>query len=324
MVHSWRPGCSIIDVEPLTEGLRNANFKVQVKELQEPIVLRIYEHDASICQKEIDLLRLAGSVVPVPEVIYAEPQMQEGVPAYMWMRYVNGISFHQLKRQGDAAALAQAAHSAGEVLAALSCITFERAGWLGPGPVVVAPLFEGPDPMPRFVDLCLASTNLQRAMPAELRERTQAWVWSHASELAALAQESRLVHGDFNKRNLLVQEVRGTWSVAALLDWEFAVSGSPLSDLGSFLRYERTASPIAEPHFSSGYLSGGGALPRGWRDLARLIDLTSLCESLTHDHLPGEITSELVELVHAKIGVETRIWIDGDGSSQEQQELLFG
>jgi hypothetical protein len=51
-----------------------ANFKIQLDSALELIVLRIYEHDASLWQKELDLIRLIGGSVPVPEVIYAEPR----------------------------------------------------------------------------------------------------------------------------------------------------------------------------------------------------------------------------------------------------------
>jgi len=77
--------------------------------------------------------------------------------------------------------------------------------------------------------------------------------------------------------------------------------------------------PVAEPHLSSGYLAAGGTLPSAWRGLARLIDLTALCESLTHDHLPGQIASELVELVRAT--VEHR---DPQLDWRHGRKLLFG
>ena len=126
-------------------------------------------------------------------------------------------------------------------------------------------------------------------------------MWSRAGQLATLGNEARLVHGDFNRRNLVLRCEAGRWSVAAVLDWEFAVSGSPLADLGNFLRYERASQPLAEPHFSAGYLHAGGALPENWRNLARLIGLTSMCESLTRDELPDDVVSELVELARAVV-----------------------
>src|ERR1035441_1762108 len=89
-------------------------------------------------------------------------------------------------------------------------------------------------------------------------------------------------------------------SVATVLDWEFAIAGSPLADLGHFLRYERAARPRFEPHFSNGYLRAGTTLPQDWRNLARLLDLCALCESLTHDQLPETVVAELLELIRAE------------------------
>ncbi|MGA2425596.1 MAG: phosphotransferase [Terriglobales bacterium] len=305
LVRTAFPRCHVLQMQPLTDGFRNTNFKVQL-DTGEWIVVRIYEHDASLCQKEVDLIRLVGSSVPVSDVIHAEPDGLDGLPPFALMRYVEGIGFRELKRGGDIDAIAQAAYSAGETLAAIGRVTFPRSGWIAPGPTVTAPLLDGADPTPRFVDLCLASTNLKMRMSAELRDPIHALVWSSAPILAELDHEACLVHGDFGKRNLLVRrndERRndGRWSVAAVLDWEFAISGSPLADLGHFLRYEHNTRALAEPHFSDGYLQAGGRLPHEWRRLARLVDMTALCESLTHYQLPDAIVPELVELVRATV-----------------------
>ncbi len=295
------PGCRVVASKLLAGGLRNANFKLQLDLTPEPLVLRIYEHDPSLCQKEIDLMDLVRGAVPVPEVIHAEPNGCEDLPPFRLTRWVDGITFRDLKRGGDAEAIAQAAHAAGETLAAIGLFSFAKSGWIAPGPAVSSPLLAGADAMPRFIDLCLATQNLQQRMAEEWRDRAHDLVWSWAPRLAALDGETRLVHGDFNKRNLLVRCTAGRWNVAAVLDWEFAVSGSPLADLGTFLRYERTARPLVEPHFSAGYLRAGGRLPQDWRRLARLLDLAALCESLTHGGLPNDVIRELAELVRATI-----------------------
>ena len=80
-----------------------------------------------------------------------------------------------------------------------------------------------------------------------------------------------------------------------------ASAGSPLTDAGHFLRYEQVTRPVAEQHFSNGFLGGGGRLPQDWRQLAKLLDLAALRESLTHADLPEEIRAELVELVSATV-----------------------
>jgi len=301
IVRTAFPRCHVTGAQPLTDGLRNANFKLQLDTTAEIIVLRIYEHDGSLCQKEADLIRLIGRSVPVPEVIHVEPGGWEDVPPFALLRYVEGVTFRELKRGGDADATAQAAFSAGQTLAAIGRITFPKPGWLGPGAKVTAPLLAGAHAMPRFADLCLESANLQGRMDAHLRAGIHALVWRWAPRLGLLDDEACLVHGDFGKRNLLVRNIAGKWAVAAVLDWEFALSGTPMADLGHFLCYERATRPVVEPHFSMGYREAGGMLPHDWRQLARVVDLTSLCESLTHDQLPDGVVAELVELVRATV-----------------------
>ncbi|MCU1275504.1 MAG: hypothetical protein JWO48_2935 [Bryobacterales bacterium] len=286
-------------IEPFVDGLRNANFKLHLDGTAELFVLRIYEHDASLCQKEIDLMRLVGGSVPVPGLIHAEPRGFDDLQPFTVMRYIEGMSFLELKRTANADAIAQAAYSVGETLAAIGRFSFPKPGWLAPGPTVGAPLLEGADPVPRFVDLCLASANLEQLMPADLRNRISALVWSICPDLRSAQEDARLVHGDFNRRNLLVRPIGGRWSVATVLDWEFAVSASPLADLGNFLRYERGSRPVAEPNFSAGYLNAGGKLPPDWRRIARIIDLAALCESLAHEDLSDVVAEELVDLVRA-------------------------
>jgi aminoglycoside phosphotransferase (APT) family kinase protein len=299
IVHTAFPDSQVLEMQPLTDGLRNANFKIRLDSAPEPVVLRIYEHDATLCRKEVDVIRLIGESVPVPRLIHAETQGWEDVPPFTLSQYVEGITFRELKRSGDADAIAQAAYSVGRTLAHIGRTTFLKPGWLAPGPSVAGALLEGADPVPRFVDLCLASANLRLRMPADLCDRVHTVVRNRAPQIARFDGEARLVHGDFGQRNVLVRSSARGWSVAAVLDWEFAVSGCPLADAGHFLRYGRAAHPVLEPHFSRGYVEAGGELPPNWRSIARLLDLTGLCESLTHDDLPDDVVLELVELVRA-------------------------
>ncbi len=292
------PGRRAVSAEALTGGLRNANFKVALDGAPGVVVLRLYEHHPSLARKEADIFRLlAGGGVPMPHLFHVKHHESEGLPPFTLARFVDAVTFHDLKQTGNREAIAQAARSAGETLAAIGRIRFPKAGWLGPGPAVGDPLMEGRDPMPRFVDSCLEQPPLERRVPAEWRARVHEALWRWAPRLAALDDDPRLVHGDFNRRNLLVRSVAGRWQVVCVLDWEFAVAGSPLADVGSFLRYEKAHAPLVEPCFSEGYRAAGGALPEAWRPLAQLLSLAAICESLTHEDLPEPVARELLELL---------------------------
>jgi len=294
------PGCSIAALEPLRGGYRNANFKVSLDSSYLPaVVLRIYEHDAALCRKEVDLMSLVAGTVPVPDVLYANTGADGDLPSFAILKFMEGMTLRELKRTGDRAAVAEAAFASGKLLASLGKFAFAKAGWLSAGLHVTDPLLEGDDPLPRFVDLCLASPHVQRRLPADFRSRLHDLMWSWAHRLRQLDSETSLVHCDFGMRNLLVRREQDTWQVAALLDWEFAVSGSPLIDIAHFLRYELRDSPLLEPHFSRGFLEAGGVLPSDLRQLCRVIDLSALVDTLVRAELPSDVEWEIVELLHA-------------------------
>ena len=299
MLRQAFPPCRINSIAALSGGYRNANFKVQLDSPAMAVVLRVYEHAASLCQKEIDLIKLVAGAIPVPELLFAEPVAMADIAPFAIFNFVEGITLRELKQTGDERAIAEAAYSAGEMLAKLGRFTFSKAGWLSAGPAVTAPLLEGADPLPRFVDLCLDSPNLARRVEPDVCSQIHDLVWSWAARLSALDEQKSLVHCDFGMRNLIVRPEQGRWKVAALLDWEFAVAGSPLTDVGHFLRYELCGRPLLEPHFSEGFRHGGGKLPPDWRQLARVVDVSALVATLTRDELPQNVETEIAELIRA-------------------------
>ena len=152
-----------------------------------------------------------------------------------------------------------------------------------------------------FISSCVGSRTLLTRAGAALAGRILQYVEMWAERLTELDWESSLVHGDFNGANILVRSLGGTWGAAAVLDWEYAFSGSHLFDIGNFLRYERAEHPLVEPHFSLGFTRAGGRLRENWRNISRAVDLTALCEMLTRETLPDEIVAELLELICATL-----------------------
>jgi hypothetical protein len=184
------------------------------------------------------------------------------------------------------------------LLAGLTAYQFPATGILTPALTVDASAFESPITTASLVEHFGRSPTFLRRVGKPLRDRL---IHAARSVDEAAGTQATLVHGDFNARNLLVHEARGRWSVAAILDWEYAVAASPLCDIGNFLRYERIASPRFEPAFSRGCRDGGLALPDDWWHATRIADLPALCELLTRESVPAAVVSELIELVTATI-----------------------
>jgi aminoglycoside phosphotransferase (APT) family kinase protein len=299
------PHEKVSSTELLVGGLINSNIKVEFESGREPVVLRVYRDGPEVCRKEVALIELIQSQVPVSRIVYASANTDvcAELPAFAIFAFVPGITFQQLKRSGSLEAIQQAACSVGATLAAIGKFQFPKSGrlQLNDGVEVGKPFIEGPDPIPRLLDTFLESPKCKSRAGAKLVNQLHEFCWSRSSLMPDLDSRPSLVHCDFGNRNILVREQNGRWVVASVLDWEFAMSGSPLLDVGHFLRYEKFDEPLREPHFSQAFLENGGNLPQSWREIVRLIDLTALVECLTHDELPSDVESELLALIRATL-----------------------
>ena len=300
------PKRSVKNLQVLSGGLINTNIRVDFEANYKPVVIRLYRNGAAVCRKELAIHDLLSRTIPVPRALHAEPDGVEDSPAFLINEYVIGSTFRELKRTKDPKAIQQASYSVGATLAAIGGFKFEKPGRLeveeGGAALVVGPKFiEGPDPIAHLMDTFLASANCERRAGPKLIQRLHDYAWSWSSRIPDLEEVPCLVHNDFGNRNILVRQENGKCVVAAVLDWEFAFSGSPLLDVGHFLRYERRSAPLREPHFSQGFVEHGGQLPDNWREIARVVDLSGLVECLTHNELPVEVEIELLELINATL-----------------------
>ncbi|GID90886.1 hypothetical protein Adi01nite_02980 [Amorphoplanes digitatis] len=187
---------------------------------------------------------------------------------------------------GALPAAAELGRVTGRALAGIGSVSFAAPGFfsggaLEPGPAGIEPT-EGLD---TFVRRCLAEGNgAGHLSDAEQRELLR-FAEASTPGLEVLRGSRRLVHADFNPKNLLVgRDDDGHWRVTAVLDWEFAFSSAPLFDVGNMLRDPRPAA--FEAGFVDGFRDGGGHLPADWRRLSRALDLYSLADLLTRpvDH----------------------------------------
>jgi aminoglycoside phosphotransferase (APT) family kinase protein len=257
------------------------------------------------CEKEVAILDLVRKTVPVPEVIHVETGGVEGSLPFVVLSFVQALTFQQLKQSGNLSAIHQAASSVGETLAAIGAYEFSKPGRLVPATghqlQVGAPYTISANPIPEILDSFLDSAEARRRLGPPLVERLRNLVWTWAPALPEFTNVSQLVHSDFGNRNILVNEVNGAWKVVAVLDWEFAFSGSPLIDVANFLRYDTTHDALREPHFSRSFVEHGGKLPHGWRQIIRILDLTALVECLSHDYLSEEFVAEIVGLINSTL-----------------------
>src|ERR1035438_1810023 len=100
MVRTAFPRHRVLECRPLSNGLRNANLLLTLDSVAEPLVLRIYQHDPSLCHKEVALLRLVPPSVPVAEVLHSSPRGGELGPPFALLQFGEGLRLLDLKPRG--------------------------------------------------------------------------------------------------------------------------------------------------------------------------------------------------------------------------------
>jgi len=277
------PGSTIKSFEQLQGGCSNVNLLIRFYPEASPVVLRIYVHHAA-CKKEIDLLTAARTVLPVPEIIYADETGKEGIGPYVLYSYIEGTTFQELKKSGSPEDISQAAFAMGETLSCLQNVPVPYA--LSSSPYAA-------------VDEFLHSPTLRTRLGARGIDELSNFLSVWRAELASLNKVNSLVHGDFNNRNTILRRKDGRWRVVGVLDWESAFSGSPLWDAARFICYEKKSRPCREPHFSDGFRAGGGKLPDRWDEFSRVVNAVSAAHGLSCVDLQAQFVPELCALIAA-------------------------
>jgi aminoglycoside phosphotransferase (APT) family kinase protein len=280
------PGHRIVAAAALGGGYSNENIRVTTD--RGGYVLRRYRRAAAgaggdavrTCAVEAALAaRLAAAGVPVPEVIAADPPGSAVGEPLLLARFVPGelVSRAAARDPGSAAGLGEAA---GRALAAIGAVTFERGG-LFTGPDLVPSPDGLPASLPGFVEACLRQGHAAGVLsPAEL-DGVRALAAAADPLARSVAGARQLVHSDYNGKNLLAVAANGRWTISAALDWEFAFSGSPLTDIGNMLRFPDAYPGGFGDGFVAGYRRAGGSLPPDWREISQALDLYALADFLT-------------------------------------------
>jgi aminoglycoside phosphotransferase (APT) family kinase protein len=274
--------------EPLTGGTRNLNVALQVDGIEDRLVLRIYKRDLLACAREVELHNFVSGWIPVPEILYADPAGSEDIGPHLLMRYVEGLTFQELKSNGNPEQTAEAAYAIGATLAKLQLASS------GSRPRLIE---DAPGPISEIFEKWLSTPIVEQRLGIDVSDQWRGFAFGWTSQLSALDRDRLLVHGDFSARNTIVRQSGGSWAVTGVLDWELARFGPRLWDVARFICFDRRTRPVREPHFSRGFAENGGSLPENWPALARIINAVSATESLTQPDLPEEFARELKNLI---------------------------
>lgn len=231
---------------------------------------------------EAAVMRRAGNHVPVPRVRVVQESYDSVERAFMVIDHAEGRVLSELI---DADALPYAdLHALGREVArtahGIGAVEIASApGFFTDATLHVRPERPWSQQLADVAAECMAATPGDRLDPAA----RDAWVElcaAHAPSLAEIDAQARLVHSDFNPKNILATRTDDGWHVAAMLDWEFAYAGCPFADAGNMLR-QASDHPCA---YVEGFVAGYGELVAAgidWEYLGAVIDMFALSDLVT-------------------------------------------
>ena len=271
---------AVLRVAELSGGLANTNLRLDL-DGHPPMVLRLYQRDPAQAAKERAIHTLAAERgLPTPRLLGGGNDPATGLP-FALLEWIDGQRLDEAARDLDDTALLPPARSVGAALATIHAVTFDRSGFFDASLTVAEPVDAGGAGLIGFLRHALVDGPGGDRLGRDLADRLVAFAEREAGLLDRWPGPPCLTHSDFGGTNILVRNGPKGWTVAAVLDWEFAVAGSPFFDFGNLLRPPLGTRPGVADSVAAGYRAAGGVLPPEWRRMAALADLFSWAEFLT-------------------------------------------
>ena len=228
----------------------------------------------------LDYLSHKAPEVPVPKVLWRASEHFPGEPGAFAMTYVEGNLLADIEDSLSGASCKDICEQLAFVAARIHDLRFAQCGLLGPGPKVTETFASYAAGTVGFIQSCLDNVNLQRRLGAERCRHLQHCL-THRADLHQPSVTHQLCHSDFNQKNFLIsRDATGRYHLAAVLDWEFAFSGSSVIDIGNLLRFDHESPAVESSWFADAYRAAGGHLDQAWREQSLFADLLAQCAFL--------------------------------------------
>ncbi len=274
------PGHTIAHVEPVKGGLINTNLKVRLSRRPGALLLRVYQRGIAPAEKEMAVHRLVGGRVPVPHFLYFCAENPLTGHPYAILDWIEGFELQAMFTAPAAERRVALGGAIGRMLAAVHRFTFDKFGVLDADLNVREPIDLDKKGLIAYLEQTFLKGPGGARLGAELSSALLHFAAREGDILDEWLQQPCLVHGDFNGSNILLGASKDC-RIAAIIDWEYALSATPALDFGNLLRPPLDANPEFAAALAEGYREVGGSLPAQWERIARLADMYAFADILS-------------------------------------------
>lgn len=229
---------------PLVGGHSGETFLAEAA--GERSVVRIYagrgaSRGSHAAEVDAAVLRLVRGLLPVPQVLEVRrADAAAGTPGLLVTSFLAGRRLDEVLAGAPPRLATTFGENLGVLVARLAQMPQARPGLFLDADLRIGPMPPGGDDLEEWIRSRLADRSTALSGWPAADQEALLDLARHAQELADDVTRACLVHSDLNPKNVLVDPETG--DVTGLLDWEFAHAGSPLTDLGNLLRFERDPS----------------------------------------------------------------------------------
>ena len=293
---------AIESVTQVAGGLTNTNLRVRLAGRSDDLLLHLYQRGPEIARTEVALMRHIGDRVPVQRLRYFADQNPLTGHAYAVFDWVDGRPLDAVLALRDDLTREKLGVAVGRILAAVHGFSFAVFGFFGADLEVKTAIDFDPAALVAHLHHCLVEGRGGARLGADLTARLLAFAVRDGARLADWPQSPGLIHGDFSGANVLVRAADGGAEVAAVLDWEYALSGPPALDFGNLLRPPLGAMDAFVAGLAAGYGAAGGTLPAHWQQIARVADLFAWADILQRPQCSAAVIADAQKIIGATIG----------------------
>lgn len=289
MVEQAFPSKELVSYEIIAGGCVNINIKIILAHEKSPFIIRVYLRDKEASYREKKLGELLKTTVPVPQTFYIGAS-----DAYRFavVEFMPGMPLRDLLLSDVSYDIVAVMHEVGIVLGNIAAHTFSTSGFFDKDLNSVESLDQS---LLNYAKSCLQNSVVVSQLNAQVVERIDSLFDSYGYLFADIETQHNLVHGDFDPANIFVRNNNGIWQVSAVLDWEFAFSGSFLWDIANMLRYAHKMPAEFQDAFIKGCVGSGIVLPKNWQILVCLLNIISLLDCLKRsDYLSFPIDVQIL------------------------------
>jgi fructokinase len=265
----------------LSGGFSTTNILLEFADGDRCVLRLSSQHERLEIEADLlDYLSRETTEVPVPKVLWRAPEHFPGAVGAFAMTYIDGHLLASIEDGLSTADCRDICEQLASVAARIHKLCFTQCGLLGPGPKVTEHFASYAAGTVGFMQSCLDNADLQRRVGVDRWTRLQHCL-THRPDLHEPSVTHQLCHSDFNQKNFLIRRnANGRHHLAAVLDWEFAFSGSSVIDIGNLLRFEHESPAVESAWFADAYRAAGGHLDKAWREQALFADLLAQCAFL--------------------------------------------